>query len=334
MTISDTKAQGAGQPDSREYHIDALRTSSWSSTTTLAGLLSPLLVWGLTVGGSRFSGGVTSFMFPVLATTMLIFPLITRRKQEGAVMYFPGFGQLGIEAAIAIPCIVLCLLLNLMVMTMSVRLLPDVPYPPERLQHASHSALTTQFLVITVYSILYTPLAEEVFFRGFLINAIRRHVVEVAAIVLQAVFFGLMHGYGLGATISTVMLGVVLGVIYSWRKTVVTPFLIHAGYNSAGFAVIIASMLTSGSQAALGVIPARTAEQCVVQAVVPGSPAEQAGIVAGDIIRKINDQEIERAADLLGFVANLTPKTTVTVHLKRGEQHLTKRVTLVRRDQL
>ena len=158
--------------------------------------------------------------------------------------------------------------------------------------------------------------------------------VKVAAIVLQAVVFGVMHGYGLGATISTVMLGVVLGVIYSWRKTVVTPFLIHAGYNSAGFAVIIASMLTSGSQAALGVIPARTAEQCVVQTVVPGSPAEQAGIVAGDIIRKTNDQEIERAADLLEFVANLTPKTTVTLHLERGEQHLTKRVTLVRRDQL
>lgn len=130
------------------------------------------------------------------------------------------------------------------------------------------------------------------------------------------------------------MLGVVLGVIYSWRKTVVTPFLIHAGYNATGFAVIIASMLTSGGQAALGVIPDSAAERCLVQAVVPGSPAEQAGVLAGDIIWKINDQEIEWAADLLDVIANLTPKTKVTVHLERGEQRLTKRVTLVRRDQL
>lgn len=332
--ISNTKTDNVGQPDSGNSYVDSLRTSYWSPSMAMAGLLIPLLVWVLAVGGSRFPAGVTRFMFPILATAMLIFPLITCRKRKSAMTYFPGFRQLGIEAAIAIPCIALCLLLNLTVMAISVRLWPDAPYAPEHLQRASHSALTTQFLVITVYSVLYTPLAEEVFFRGFLINVLRRHVPEVTAVILQALLFGVMHGYGLGATVSTVMLGVVLGIVYSWRKTVATSFLIHAGYNAVGFAVIISSMLTSGGLATMGVIPDLTAKHCVVQAVAAGSPAEQAGIVAGDIIWKINDHEIGSAADLLKVVASLTPKTTVDVYLKHGDQHLTKRVRLVRRDQL
>jgi 2-alkenal reductase len=63
-------------------------------------------------------------------------------------------------------------------------------------------------------------------------------------------------------------------------------------------------------------------------AVVSGSPADQAGIKEGDIIVKINDQQIDTDHPLDATLAGYGPGDTVTVQLLRDGQTVTVPVTL------
>ena len=58
------------------------------------------------------------------------------------------------------------------------------------------------------------------------------------------------------------------------------------------------------------------------------SPAEQAGIQNGDIIVKINDQEITGNGDLSAFLLNQEPGTKIDVTVQRGNSQKTISVTL------
>lgn len=56
----------------------------------------------------------------------------------------------------------------------------------------------------------------------------------------------------------------------------------------------------------------------VVVAVQPGSPAEEAGIQAGDVIREVNRTKIKDAADFRTALARLAKGSSVLLLLKRG----------------
>jgi predicted metalloprotease with PDZ domain len=60
----------------------------------------------------------------------------------------------------------------------------------------------------------------------------------------------------------------------------------------------------------------------LVRSVESGSPADKAGIEAGDIITKFNGQAIERATDLPRMVGNTKPgsKAVVTVFRRGGSR--------------
>ncbi len=55
-------------------------------------------------------------------------------------------------------------------------------------------------------------------------------------------------------------------------------------------------------------------------AVVPGSPADKAGIKSGDIIVSLDDTAISEFNDLAGLVAEYRPGDTVNVVLRRGQE--------------
>lgn len=311
----------------------SLWNSQWSNATLLVGLGIPVIVWMLALFGNRLSALMTQIAMPVLVVAMLVYPLATRRRVSGGILAVPGFKQLAREIVPALLVAAGCLLLNLLVMVVSRWLWPDVGYAPDRLHRAARSSLTAWFVMIAVYSTFFTPLAEEVFFRGFLLSALRRRLPAFAAVLIQAVGFGVMHAYSIGATISTVLVGAAFGVFYCRRQSVLAPYLAHAAYNAVGFAVIISGMLASGGQATLGVIPDMNSARCVVSAIVLNSPAERAGLNAGDIILKINEHPITTSKDLLSRVSGFKPGTTITVQFTRNDNALTKQIQLVRRDQ-
>ncbi|MBK0394318.1 DegQ family serine endoprotease [Ramlibacter algicola] len=70
------------------------------------------------------------------------------------------------------------------------------------------------------------------------------------------------------------------------------------------------------------------AQGALVRSVEAGSPADKAGIEAGDIITKFNGQAIDRATDLPRLVGNTKPGTrsTVSVFRRGGSRDLTVQV--------
>lgn len=80
------------------------------------------------------------------------------------------------------------------------------------------------------------PLIEEVIFRGLILSELRRYLPVWAAILIQAILFGLIH-FNLVQLVFTVIMGVILGLLVVWTKSVWGAVLIHALNNAASYAV-------------------------------------------------------------------------------------------------
>jgi len=62
--------------------------------------------------------------------------------------------------------------------------------------------------------------------------------------------------------------------------------------------------------------------------VYPGGPAARGGLQPGDVITRANDQKIENPADLIGAVADMTPRTEAKFTVMRDEHEQQFPVTL------
>lgn len=84
-----------------------------------------------------------------------------------------------------------------------------------------------------------------------------------------------------------------------------------------------------------GVVPAEQAAENGVEvaAVAPGSPAEAAGICAGDVIRMIGGMTVSDRRALLSAVLSHNPGDAAKVELLRGGQPLTLTITFTARPQ-
>lgn len=104
-----------------------------------------------------------------------------------------------------------------------------------------------------------------------------------------------------------------------------------------GTAVSVADRLIAGEEilpAFLGVTGTDTTSGpagALVNGVIPGSPAEAAGLRVGDLITGYQGQRIESFADLAAAVRGDLPGETVTLTVQRGDEEITLEVTLTER---
>lgn len=68
-----------------------------------------------------------------------------------------------------------------------------------------------------------------------------------------------------------------------------------------------------------------------IQSVQPGEPAERAGLQAGDVVVKVDNEEVTQDETLSYLVANIRPGTTVPVEFIRDGRRRTANVTVGRR---
>ncbi len=123
----------------------------------------------------------------------------------------------------------------------------------------------------------------------------------------------------------------------------------EGGFNGVGFAIpsnivkhVMEELIKSGKVSRgymgirLGDVTPDIAKQfnvpdvsgAMVESVEPGSPAEKAGLKAGDVIRTYNGKTVSSLTGLQSMVANTNPDTTVSVGILRDGKAETVKMTL------
>ena len=100
------------------------------------------------------------------------------------------------------------------------------PSKPLPLSSATISPLE---ILIAFVLVVVVAWSEETIFRGYLILRFKTITESpLAAVVLSAFVFSLGHGYEGSAGVITVgFMGVVFGLVYLWRKSLIAPMVIH-----------------------------------------------------------------------------------------------------------
>ena len=106
---------------------------------------------------------------------------------------------------------------------------------PEGQQEVTSIASQLPLPVAVVTIAIAAPIAEELFFRGFVFNAWEREYGTRSALIGAALLFGLAHVPG-GTPLAVVivlLLGVLLTSVYAWTRNLATTIGIHAAFNLA-----------------------------------------------------------------------------------------------------
>jgi CAAX protease family protein len=99
--------------------------------------------------------------------------------------------------------------------------------------HGAGQVALAAFAVIVV-----APFAEELFFRGFLYQALRRWRGVTQAILLSAAIFAISHGAPL-LFVGIFPLGIILAYVFQRRDSLVTTITAHMAYNTIGFIALL-----------------------------------------------------------------------------------------------
>ena len=169
-------------------------------------------------------------------------------------------------------------------------------------------------------SFTLVPLVEEIFFRGFLYNGLRRFFGPTA-LILQAMLFALSHTYNVVQVWYIFFIGLLLGLIYEWRKSLLVTVGIHTCINLAWAIATLAVIHHLATTPYLGVGGESEAGGYRVTTVAPDSPAQAAGIREQDLVTRVDHTPITSRD---GLVALLEEEyqigEEVTVYLTRDRQ--------------
>ena len=138
---------------------------------------------------------------------------------------------------------------------------------------------------LAVLAVTLAPVAEEVFFRGFLYNALQqRRLPTMFAACIQSALFAAVHHYGAYPTVVVFFMGMVLSGVYSWRQTLLTPILTHGVINFFVMLGLVVLAVENANAPVLGVRCSSHSGGLLVDEVVAGTAAEREGIRPGDIL--------------------------------------------------
>jgi len=85
--------------------------------------------------------------------------------------------------------------------------------------------------IVVVLAVVVAPVAEETFFRGFILAGIGRRLGNAWAVVLSALLFSVAHMQP-GALLPIFILGLLLGWLYVRTRSIWPCILTHFAYNS------------------------------------------------------------------------------------------------------
>jgi membrane protease YdiL (CAAX protease family) len=232
----------------------------------------------------------------VLLAWMFAFPLWVAGRL--GILSIPKPRRVLIEALIAVPAAIFVMATLSVVMTFLSQFMKQgtssspfegIAAAPERYQS----------IALIIMAIVAAPLAEEVFFRGMVYNALRRRMHFLFAALLQAAVFGFCHPFDLTQRVMISTIGFCLALLYEWRKILVSPVLLHSLTNGLAMGTLLYTLAVAANAPVLGIRGNLHDKGCLLTEVVPGGAAEEAGLHVGDVIVAAGENSVRNQDDIV-----------------------------------
>jgi membrane protease YdiL (CAAX protease family) len=253
---------------------------------------------------------------------MLVYPLIVARRNGWRPQFKIRPAAFAVELVIAACAVFTTWMLIIIGFTIWVALFGESQQPSRNsLTEAALSRNPVLIIAIVVLACVCAPPTEEVFFRGLLYNALRRISPRAVAILIQAVAFGLMHAAGgVMYVVVTGVIGAAFGLVYEFRKTLLTTILCHGIHNTVVAVLVLVALGWSGERPTLGVSVVPHENGVLVTEVTNGGGAETAGIRAGDVLSTVNGYSVRNKLDVLAAIHDKKPGEVIPIEYIRDEQ--------------
>jgi membrane protease YdiL (CAAX protease family) len=102
---------------------------------------------------------------------------------------------------------------------------------------------------------LLAPVAEELFFRGFLYTALRQRLGIAAAVTISSLGFAVGHLDALGVVAASFVMGIALALAYEYTRSLWVAIAIHAFNNSLATVLVYLLLLAQAFLKGQGVDP-------------------------------------------------------------------------------
>jgi membrane protease YdiL (CAAX protease family) len=251
---------------------------------------------------------------------MFAYPVYVVRKRTG-LPEWPRPRMMIHQALLAIPLVVISYLIAVAVTSGLNGLLGDSARGDSPIDAMLHVTSRLQWIFLYILGVVVAPLGEEPFHRGMLYNALRQRMHWGPAAVLVSVVFALFHPYGLADRAAVFVLGLFLAGFYEWKKTLFAPMVLHALINSLAMTAAFFMAAAFANSPMIGLAIEGRDEGCLVVHVIPGGPAEKAGIKVGDIVREMDVYSVRDLRDIFSIMQMHKAGDTIPVkYLRDGKQ--------------
>jgi membrane protease YdiL (CAAX protease family) len=112
-----------------------------------------------------------------------------------------------------------------------------------------------RFFVTLLGAGLLAPVAEELFFRGFLYTALRQRLGIAAAVTISSLVFAIGHIDALGVVAASFIIGIALALAYEYTRSLWVAIAIHAFNNSLATVLVYLLMLVQAYLQGQGIDP-------------------------------------------------------------------------------
>ena len=169
---------------------------------------------------------ITGQAFGYLIVLGYMYVLVTRERGRPDFLTAIHWNWPGFAGAYLVGGVALSVLLQLLAKYLPV---------PNHLPIDKFFQTASEAWVVTICGVTLFPLMEELFFRGFFYPVLKQRLGLIAAVIVTAFAFALLHGAQLTFAWAPVFLiflvGLALTIVREWRNSVAASLLVHIAYN-------------------------------------------------------------------------------------------------------
>jgi membrane protease YdiL (CAAX protease family) len=247
----------SGAGPGRVRRLDTFIRTPWSLQLCCAGLVVLAAFKGVFLVLGRMEGRaglltVSMLLWPAMFFFMAVLPLAVTWRER--MLHWPRVGRVALEFIVAVPLLIGVLVAEMALIAVLTHLLGATTEFGAALAPLRNAPNEPRLYLLLVPMFTLGPLAEELFFRGFLYNALQRWMAPLLAVAIQAAVFALIHYQSPYAEVRDLVvvffLGIVLVGIYEWRRTLWAPIALHSLHNLLFAGPILVLMILNSHTAA------------------------------------------------------------------------------------